>query len=135
MAERVAPRCAYVHASGRACGGFAIAGSPFCFAHAPEQAAKRTEARRRGGRAGRDATVPDSDLSVRSLGDVLALVELTINDVRTGRIDVRIANAIGVLANVAARTIQQADIEQRLAALEAVLEPERVRALARRRGA
>ncbi|MFL5760436.1 MAG: hypothetical protein ACJ789_11930 [Thermomicrobiales bacterium] len=74
--------------------------------------------------------MPDSSLAVRSLGDVLAIVELKINDVRAGRIDIRIANAIGVLANVAARTIQQADVENRIAALEAVLEPERRQAVA-----
>ena len=130
-----AERCTFVHSSGRRCGGFRIGGSAFCFAHAPDQEAKRADARRRGGRAGRVATVPESDLSVRSLGDVLALVELTINDVRSGRVDVRIANAVGVLANVAARVIQQSDLEARLEALESVLEPERRRAVAGRRRA
>lgn len=126
----VAERCAFVHDSGRPCGGFAISGSSHCFAHAPDQVEKRRNARRRGGQAGRVITVPDSSLAVRSLGDVLAIVELKINDVRAGRIDIRIANAIGVLANVAARTIQQADVENRIAALEAVLEPERRQAVA-----
>ena len=66
---------------------------------------------------------------------MLALVELTVNDVRAGRVDVRVANAVGVLANVAARVIQQADLEARLEALEAVLEPERRRSVVRRRRA
>jgi hypothetical protein len=127
--------CAFVHPSGRACGGFAVSGSSFCFAHAPEQEDKRADARRRGGQAGRVATVAESEVNVRTLGDVLALVELTINDVRTGRVDVRVANAVGVLANVAARVIQQADVEARLAALESVLEPERRQAVALRRRA
>src|SRR5947207_177820 len=74
--------CVQLRADGRPCGGYAVAGSECCFAHAPEQADKRSEARRRGGLAGRVATVPESQLTVRSLGDVLALVELTINDVR-----------------------------------------------------
>ena len=130
-----AERCMYVHPSGRACGGFRVAGSAYCFAHAPDRADQREDARRRGGRAGRVATVPESDLAVRSLGDVLALVELTINDVRSGRVDVRVANAVGVLSNVAARVIQQADVEARLEALEAVLEPERRRAVSVRRRA
>lgn len=128
-------RCAHVHPSGRACGGFAVAGSEHCFAHAPDQEAKRADARRRGGQAGRIVTILESDLSVRSLGDVLALVELTVNDVRAGRVDVRVANAVGVLANVAARVIQQSDLEARLEALESVLEPERRRAVSSRRRA
>ena len=47
----------------------------------------------------------------------------------------RVANAVGYLANVAIKALEQADIESRLEALEAVLEPERKRAVAlRRRG-
>jgi hypothetical protein len=72
---------------------------------------------------------------VRSLGDVVALVEETINDVRCGRVDVRVANAVGYLANVALKAIAQSDLEVRLEALEAVLEPERRRAVSLRRGA
>ena len=128
-----AQHCTHVHASGKACGGFAVAGSAYCFAHDPGQAAKRDAARRRGGRAGRPATLLASDVAVRSLGDVVCLVEDTINDVRCGRVDVRVANAVGYLANVAIKAIQQADLEMRLAALEAVLEPARRQAVAHRR--
>ncbi len=128
-------RCARVHPSGKACGGFAVAGSDFCFAHDPASVAKREEARRRGGRAGRVATLPESTLTVRSLADIVALVELTVNDVRSGRVDVRVANAVGILANVAIRAVERSDLEARLESLEAVLEPERRGAVARRRGA
>ena len=128
-------RCAHVHPSGKPCGGFAVAGSAACFAHAPEQAAKRDEARRRGGRAGRGATLAESNVAIRSLSDIVGLVEATINDVRAGRVDVRIANSVAVLSNVAIRAIERSDLEQRLTALEAVLDPERRHAVAHRRRA
>ena len=133
--EVAGQRCAHVHPSGRACGGFAVAGSEHCFAHDVASAGKRESARRRGGQAGRGATLPDSNLTVRSLGDVVALVELTINDCRAGRLDVRVANAIGVLANTAIRAIERGDLEARLEALEAVLEPDRRQSVAHRRRA
>jgi len=128
-------RCAHAHPSGKSCGGFAVAGSRFCFAHDPTQAAKRDAARRRGGQAGRVVTLAESSIPVRSLGDVLALVEATINDVRAGRVDVRVANAVGYLANVAMKAIEQSDLEAHLEALESVLEPERRRAVSLRREA
>jgi hypothetical protein len=128
-----ARRCAHAHPSGRPCGGFAVAGSPFCFAHDPDQEERRAEARRRGGQAGKAAVVAGPDRPVRSLADVVGLVEATINDVRAGRLDVRVANAVGVLAGVAIRAIQQGELERRLEALEAVLEPPRAEAVARRR--
>ncbi len=127
--------CSHIHQSGKSCRGFAITGSRYCFAHDPAQAAKRDAARRRGGKAGRGATLTESSVAVRSLGDVLTLVEATINDVRAGRVDVRVANAVGYLANVAMKAIEQSDLEARLEALESVLEPERRRAVSLRRGA
>ena len=128
-------RCAHVHTSGKSCGGFAVAGSAHCFAHDPGLAAKRDEARRRGGQAGRGVTLAESSLPVRSVSDVVALVELTVNDVRCGRVDVRVANAVAYLANVAIKAIEQSDLESRLEALESVLAPERRRAVAHRRRA
>jgi hypothetical protein len=130
-----ARRCARVHASGRPCGGFAIAGSAYCFAHDPGSAVKRDTARRRGGQAGRVVTLAESNVAVRSLADVVTLVEATINDVRAGRVDVRVANAVGYLANVAIKAIEQSDLEARLEALESVLAPERRRSVALRRRA
>ena len=127
-------RCSHARADGRPCGGFAVGGSRFCFAHDPDRATARDEARRRGGRAGRVTTLPESSVRVRSLGDVLSLVEESINDVRAGRVDVRVANAVGYLANIAIRAIEQGDLAERLAALEAVLAPERQRRVAARRG-
>ncbi len=128
-------RCSHAHADGRPCGGYAVAGSRFCFTHEPDLASDRDEARRRGGQAGRVATLPESDVRVRSLSDVLVLVEETINDVRTGRVDVRVANAVGYLANIGIRAIEQGDLADRLEALEAVLAPERQRRVAARRSA
>src|SRR5262249_47714397 len=100
--------CAATRANGAPCGGYAIGDGAYCFAHAPDQAVQRDAARRRGGQAGRVAVLPASDVQVRSLGDVVTLVEATINDVRTGRVDVRVANAVGYLVNVAIRALEQA---------------------------
>ena len=69
------------------------------------------------------------------MGDVLALLETTVNDLRAGRVDTKTANGIGYLANVAVKVIQQTDIEARLEALESVLDADRASALSRRRAA
>jgi hypothetical protein len=130
-----AQRCEHVRRNGEPCRGYAVTGSRFCFAHDPVQAPKRDEARRRGGEAGKIEPLSESSLIVRSMGDVLELIERTINDVRAGRVDVRVANAVGYLANVSVKVIQQTDIEARLEALESVLEPDRASAVSARRRA
>ncbi len=127
-------RCVYQHPSGQQCGGFAVSTSAYCFAHDPASARKRDEARRRGGSAGRMATLPAADVAVRSFADVVTVVEATINDVRAGRLDVKIANAVAVLSGVALKAIGQSDLETRLAALEAALEPRRADEVQLRKG-
>ena len=117
-------QCTHIKTNETRCRGYALAGSTYCFAHDPAQATKRREAQQKGGEAGRAATLPESELSVLKMSDVLELMETTINDVRAGRLDVKVANAIGYLANVSVKVIQQTDIESRLEALESVLEPE-----------
>ena len=50
------------------------------------------------------------------------LVELlgeTINQVRKGQIDPRISNAIGYLSGIMLKAMEQGDLEQRLAVMEA----------------
>lgn len=130
-----AQRCAQTRPNGEPCRGFAIAGSRYCFAHDPAQAAKRDDARRRGGEAGKPPPLPESTIPLRTMGDVLALLETTVNDLRAGRVDTKTANGIGYLANVAVKVIQQTDIEARLEALESVLDADRASALNRRRAA
>lgn len=130
-----AQQCAHTKPNGEPCRGYAITGSRFCFAHDPAQAEKRTDARRRGGSAGMPEPLPESELTIRSMSDVLELIETTINDVRAGRVDTKTANTVGYLANVAVKVIQQTDLEARLEALESVLEPERSRFVTSRRSA
>ena len=128
-------RCTHVHPSGSPCGGYAVTGSAHCFAHSPEQAEKRAAARRRGGQAGRVAVLEEASLPIRSVEDVIGVIELATNAVLTGRIDTRVANAVGVLMGVGLRAIQQGELERRLEAIEAVLDPERAQAVAWRRRA
>jgi DNA primase large subunit len=131
----MATNCAHIKADTTPCGGYAVAGSRFCFAHDPAQEEKRTAARRRGGEAGKIEPLPSSTLTIRTMSDVLELIETTINDVRAGRVDVKIANAIGYLANVSVKVIQQTDIEARLEALESVLDADRASMVINRRRA
>lgn len=132
--------CAQVLADGRQCGAYATTGSTYCFTHDPDRVLQRSEARRAGGRAPRGrALASDSGeeqlaaVSVRSTQDVLLLVEATINDLRAGRVDPRVANGIGYLANLSVKVLEQTEIEHRLEALESVLDDDRRAAVARRR--
>lgn len=55
------------------------------------------------------------------MDDVARLFADTINDLRSGKIDSRLANTVGFLAGGMLKAMQQGEIEGRLRAMEAVL--------------
>jgi hypothetical protein len=115
--------CQAKTADGTICQAAALAGSDFCFFHDPDRATERREANAAGGRQGKmktlDADAPD--VRVESSQDVVRLLSDTINQVRTGQLDPRVANAIGYLANILIRAAEQGNIEKRIEDLEAAV--------------
>jgi hypothetical protein len=115
-------RCSAKNKSGNRCGAWSAAGRDKCALHLdPERAAEI------GSKHGRRATFPHlsnaSDLPHRPLqnmAEVGELLEETINRVRQGPFDLRAANAIGYLAGILLKALDQR-IEERLAHLEAVM--------------
>lgn len=115
-------RCKATTRDASRCRAAAIPASNFCFFHDPSKAAERREAQALGGRQNRvktlDAGTPD--VKVENCRDVVALLSVTINEVRKGDIDPKIANAVGYLANVMIRAVEQGELESRIAELESV---------------
>jgi|GEM_PF-6793513 len=62
--------------------------------------------------------LPQSNVKINSLKDIVRLLESTINDVRTGRVDVRIANSVTYLSGVLRQVMEQEFLEKRLDSLE-----------------
>jgi hypothetical protein len=88
------------------------------------QEAERRAARAEGGRRSRPAAAlpPDTaDLPLKTVGDVTVALAATVNQVRRGELDARIANAVGYLTSVLLKALQGDVLERRLEALEAVL--------------
>jgi len=56
--------------------------------------------------------------SLKTVGDVTSLLADTMNDLRSGRIDSRLANKVGFLAGGTLNAFQQSDIGDRLGANE-----------------
>ena len=115
--------CRAVKSDGSRCQAAALPDSDFCFFHDPSRADERRDAQALGGRQNRmktlDATAPD--IRVEDCQDVVRLISETINQVRKGQIDPRVANAVGYLANVLIRAVEQGEMEKRLAELEAIV--------------
>jgi hypothetical protein len=117
-----AERCKAEKVNGAPCPNPARA-SGYCFAHDPTAGAQRAEARRRGGRHShaRHSDAPRPPADVRSLDDVRAVLAYALgealeadNSIPRGRLLVAIAAAYLEIVKVG-------ELEQRLAALEALI--------------
>jgi hypothetical protein len=102
-------RCTGKNRSGKRCGAWAMTGATKCTLHAdPERAAELGSKR---GRRVKFRPEPDAlDLPPRPLKsteEVCELLEETINLVRRGSLDVRAANAIGFLAGIFLKALDQ----------------------------
>jgi hypothetical protein len=115
-------QCQGTTKAGTPCRVAALPGGDWCLFHAPDRAAERDAARRRGGRtrskaaAVLPADAPDPD--IRDVAGVVALLAESIAQVRKGTIDPKVANATGYLASVLLRALQDGELERRLAELE-----------------
>jgi len=118
-------RCEFRKKNGQLCGADAQSGKTLCVFHDPSKAAAGRRARRLGGISrSRGATIlpletPDNPL--RNTQDVSVLLGESINQVRRGQLDPRVANAVGYLASILLGALQQGPLEERLQRLEATL--------------
>jgi len=95
--------------------------SEFCFFHDPARAKERIRAQSAGGSRNRAVALPSSipDAPLADTHDVARLVADTINQVRRGELDPKVANAVGYLAGILVKTLERSDLEARLEVLEA----------------
>ncbi len=94
-------QCTQILDNGEQCGAWARHEKDFCFRHDPETKALSLEASRKGGLAKEVAiTTPLNAVPVNTSKDVVILLAKTINEVRAGTLDPRIANTIGYLTQV-----------------------------------
>jgi hypothetical protein len=120
------PKCAYRKKDGEPCKAYAREDDQFCFFHSPGSTRDRREAQKAGGTTrGRQNTaiamreIPDNPL--HNSADICGLLSTTINEVRSGRLQPRIATAVGYLANILLAAQEHGPLEDRLSRLETVL--------------
>src|ERR1035438_10495870 len=121
----MADKCHVRKRNGARCGANAQPANGLCVFHDPAKASDGRRARRAGGiTRSRAATVLQLDTPDHPLGDtnqVSVLLADSINRLRRGQLDPRVANAMGYLASVLLKALENGRIEDRLAHLEAVL--------------
>jgi hypothetical protein len=118
-------KCEHKKSNGERCGAKALTNDRFCFFHSPTKNQERRRARSAGGvsRSQKTAALPP-DTEARCLQsptDVCGLLGETINQVRCGLMDSRIATTVGYLAAALLRGMEHGHLDDRLTRIEAKL--------------
>jgi hypothetical protein len=124
--------CRATRKDGERCRAEAQSGRDYCFFHDPAKGEERHDSKVAGGKAGKLATLATvkpwrgvaGEVDVLKAVTPVELVDLlcnTIDDVRTGAIDPKVANAVGYLAGVIVKIQEQEALVERLSAIEEAL--------------
>lgn len=118
-------KCRFIKPDGTKCEAWAMSNSEFCYLHNPEISnEEKREIQSRGGQANKIKVLePLPPIEIKKGEDVIFLLEDTINKVRAGEMDLRVANCIGYLAGHLLRAIETTKLEDRIETIErAILE-------------
>jgi hypothetical protein len=123
--------CETIKQNGIRCQARALAGKSYCFFHDPASAAERSAASSRGG-AKKHCPAPNQDtieIPLNNRSDAASLLAKIINQLVHGAIDPKIANGAGFLIGIWLKATETHSLEERLAALEVIVEQNATRVL------
>ena len=119
MAEQ--KKCKFIKSNGKQCQAWAMEDSDFCFTHNPKMEKERKEAVIRGGKSPKRNYIPLEPIEVKDNKDVVKLIVQTINEVRRGVIDIRVANCIFYGSGQLIKALEIANLEERVSKIEEIL--------------
>ncbi|MGH9537144.1 MAG: hypothetical protein ACRD3H_04430 [Terriglobales bacterium] len=118
-------KCEHKKSNGERCRAKALTNDRFCFFHSPAKNQERRQARKAGGVSRSQKTTVlhpvTEDQRLQSPTDVCDLLGTTINQVRSGLLDSRIATTVGYLATALLRGMEHGHLDDRLSKIEAKL--------------
>jgi hypothetical protein len=120
-------QCNATRKDGQPCGAEAQVGRAVCFFHDPDRSGDRKDAQSRGGSAkntlqvvrpwrGREGEV--TVIKSPTTEEIVSLIADTIDEVKVGAIDPKIANAVGYLSGVLLKALEYDALNERLQAIE-----------------
>ena len=120
----MARKCQFRKKNSERCGADAQTGKSLCVFHDRDKASEGHRARRAGGIARSRAALLAPDTPDHPLGNPKQVSDLladSVNRLRRGQLDPRVANTTGYLSSVLLRALEQGPMEERLAYIEAIL--------------
>lgn len=114
-------RCKFIKTDEKQCEAWAMTDSDFCFTHNPDTKEEKQLAVTKGGKSPKRNYNPLEPIEIESTKDVVELISQTINEVRLGEINIRVANCIGFLSGHLIKALEVANLEERVAKVERLI--------------
>jgi len=116
-------RCSFTKPDGEQCNANAMSGLDFCYTHNPDISdEEKREAKQRGGQNRAVAiSEPLPPLAIAEPNDAVLLIVDTINRVRAGELDIRVANCLGFLTDKLLKAFEVSKLNDRVEIIERVI--------------
>jgi len=111
-------RCNHIKSNKKQCAANAMIDSNFCFTHNPATKEEKKAAVVKGGKMSKKNHSSLPQITLSQPKDVVGLLNTTINEVRGGAIELRIANCLGYLSGHLIKAFEIADLDDRLTKIE-----------------
>lgn len=110
--------------NGVPCNSHSIRGEDFCFFHNPNisDEEKRAAQAKGGKNNGFKQSEPLEPMKLETIKDVVILLAETINGVRVGSVDIRVANCLGILSGHLLKAMEISNFERRIDEIEEKIE-------------
>ncbi|KKQ35288.1 MAG: hypothetical protein US50_C0019G0010 [Candidatus Nomurabacteria bacterium GW2011_GWB1_37_5] len=114
-------QCQFIKQNNEKCEANAMTDKGYCFTHNPETKGAKQLAVIKGGKSPKKNYNPLSPIEISDSRSVVNLLATTINEVRQGKADLRVANCIGYLAGHLIKALEVSELEGRLETVEKVI--------------
>lgn len=114
-------QCQFIKENQERCEANVLKDGRFCFSHEPSMREAKLAAVSRGGKTPKKNFNPLPPVEINDAKDVTRLLALTINEVREGKIDLRVANCIGFLSGHLIKSLETSEVETRIKTIERVI--------------
>jgi len=116
-----AANCRGIRADGEPCGSVIVGETGLCFAHDPDREVQRAEARARGGSNSSNVRRLRRHVAGSALRDVFDRLDTALGQCHVGALAPARAHGMAALARAMIATLEVAELEERLEALESRL--------------
>lgn len=114
-------RCNFIKENSDQCEANSMKDSEFCFTHNPETQELRQVAASRGGKSPKKNFNPLTPVEINDIRDVTRLLATVINEVREGKIDLRVANCVGYLSGHLIKSLEAGEINEKLELINGII--------------